>query len=112
MIPLPKPITEAYEQTAALSVSCPSCHAPVGRYCTDPATGRLRRIPCVTRCGRPCRDNTVGVGSTDGHPGPSPAEAISAPSATGVADHLAQHPELPHYFDPSEPRRPHNREDD
>lgn len=97
---MPGPVAQAYSHTGALDVPCDHCGAQVGSYCTDPATGRLRRIPCVTRCGRPCRDNTVGVGSTDEHPDPYPAVTISAPTI----------PDGPTYVDITRPRYP--RQDD
>lgn len=104
MIPMTQPITAAYEQTDALDVACDHCGAPVGQFCTDPRTDRLRRVPCVvraSRCADRCRDNDEDPMWLDSSIGSDAAERDSAP---------LDHPQLLDYPDPSEPR--HRREDD
>lgn len=45
-----KAIWAAYTQTNALAVPCGYCSAPAGTWCSLP-DGRVRRVPCVSRCG-------------------------------------------------------------
>lgn len=44
----PRPIWAAYAAVGALAVSCPTCGAERGQWCSKP-DGRVGRIPCVAR---------------------------------------------------------------
>jgi len=43
-----QPIWTAYNETGALDIDCPTCHAERGKWCTRD-NGRLGRVPCVAR---------------------------------------------------------------
>lgn len=55
----PRPIWQAYAETGALEIDCPTCHAERGVFCTR-AGGRLGRIPCVARAAASCASGDDG----------------------------------------------------